>query len=337
METWDILRNIWFILVGILLVGYSILDGFDLGIGTLFPFLAKKEEEKQAIYKTIGPFWDGNEVWLLTGGGALFAAFPHAYATIFSGFYLALMVVLFALIFRAVSLEFRLRDHKHKGFWEGAFIIGSFLPSFLYGIALGNIVVGVPLNNKMDYIGNFFTLLRPFPLVIGLLGLSAILLQGSTFTGLKVGGELQKRARKTSRILTGIYGIIFTFSFIAVVIYIPEALQRPLAWVFAVLVIFSLAFLRCVLQRGKDLLAFVMSSTGFISLWGIVGSIHFPNLVKASNNSKLSITIYNASSSELTLRVMLIIALIGMPFVIGYTIYLYKVFRGKVRLGEEGY
>lgn len=332
METWDLLRNVWFILVGIFLVGYSILDGFDLGIGILFPFLAKKEEEKEALYKTIGPFWDGNEVWLLTSGGVLFAAFPHAYATIFSGFYLALMVVLFALIFRAVSLEFRSHDLKHKGFWEGAFIIGSFLPSLLYGVALGNVITGVPLNSKMDYTGNFFTLLRPFPLVIGLLGLAAILLQGSTFAGLKVTGELQQRARKTSRTLTGIYAAIFILSFVAAVIYIPEALQRPLAWVFAVLVVVSLIFLRNALNKGKDLLAFTMSSTGFISLWGIVGAIHFPNLVKASNDSTLSITIYNASSSELTLRVMLIIALIGMPFVIGYTTYLYKVFRGKVRL-----
>ncbi|MGB2765379.1 MAG: cytochrome d ubiquinol oxidase subunit II [Candidatus Aminicenantes bacterium] len=336
METWDLLRNIWFILVGIFLVGYSILDGFDLGIGILFPFLAKKEKEKQMLYKTIGPFWDGNEVWLLTGGGALFAAFPHAYATVFSGFYLALMVVLFALIFRAVSLEFRSHDHKRKGFWEGAFIISSFLPSLLYGVALGNIVAGVPLNSRMDYTGNFFTLLRPFPLIIGLLGLTAILLQGSTFAGLKLSGELRERACKTTRILTNVHLALFMLSFLATVLYIPDVLQRPLAWIFTVFVILSLVFLRIVLQKGKDLLVFIMSSTSFLSLWGIVGAIHFPNLVKASNDTTLSITIYNASSSELTLRVMLIIALIGMPFVIGYTIFLYKVFKGKVRM-EEGY
>ncbi|HUU51724.1 MAG TPA: cytochrome d ubiquinol oxidase subunit II, partial [Candidatus Heimdallarchaeota archaeon] len=171
METWDILRNIWFILIGVLFVGYSILDGFDLGIGALFPFLGKKEEEKEALIKSIGPFWDGNEVWILTGGGALFAAFPHAYATVFSGFYLALMAILFSLIFRAVSLEFRAHDTKRKRFWEGAFVVGSFLPSLLFGVALGNVVVGVPLDNTMNYTGNFFKLLRPFPLAVGLLGL----------------------------------------------------------------------------------------------------------------------------------------------------------------------
>ena len=180
METWDILRNIWYVLIGVLLAGYSILDGFDLGIGTLVPFLGKNEKEKKTLYNAIGPFWDGNEVWLLTGGGALFAAFPHAYATVFSGFYLALMLVLWALILRAVSLEFAAHDDaKRRGFWELLFNIGSFLPALLFGVALGNVVVGVPLDTQMEYTGNFFTLLRPLPLIFGALGLFAFLLPGA--------------------------------------------------------------------------------------------------------------------------------------------------------------
>ena len=330
METWDILRNIWFILIGVLFVGYSILDGFDLGIGALFPFLGKKEEEKEALIKSIGPFWDGNEVWLLTGGGALFAAFPHAYATVFSGFYLALMVVLFSLIFRAVSLEFRAHDTKRKGFWEGAFMVGSFLPSLLFGVALGNVVVGVPLDNTMNYTGNFFTLLRPFPLAVGLLGLVAFLIQGSTYGAMKVGGVVQERARHIAKTLFFPYKILLLLVFILTIVYMPEALKKPLAWV-------STAFLGCALivlyfslQKAKDSQAFLSSSLAFMSLWGIMGAIHFPYLVKASNDPALSLTIYNASSSELTLKVMLIIVLVGMPIVIGYTIYLYKIFKGKI-------
>jgi cytochrome d ubiquinol oxidase subunit II len=335
METWDLLRNTWFILIGVLLLGYSILDGFDLGIGALFPFLAKEEKDKKTLFKAIGPFWDGNEVWLLTGGGALFAAFPHVYATVFSGFYLALMLVLFSLIFRAVSLEFRYHSPGQKGFWEKAFVFGSFLPSLLFGVALGNVLVGIPLNSRMDYTGNFFTLLRPFPLVIGLLGLAAILLQGSTFVGVKTGGALQSRARKTSRLLTVTFAVLFMLSLGATLVYIPGALKKPLAWFFALVVVTAFFLLRGAIKKEKDLLAFVMSSTAFAGLWGIAASIHFPTLVKAGNNPDLSLTIYNASSSELTLKVMLIIALIGMPFVVGYTIYLYKVFKGKVQLEEE--
>jgi len=337
METWDILRYVWFILIGVLLAGYSILDGFDLGIGTLFPFLVKNKEDKKSLYKAIGPFWDGNEVWILTGGGALFAAFPDAYATVFSGFYLALMVVLFALIFRAVSIEFSVHDPKRRAFWEGAFIVGSFLPALLYGVALGNVVVGVPLDTHMEYTGNFFTLLRPLPLVFGLLGLAAFLLQGSTFTALKVEGELQRRARLKASGVAKVYIVLFFLAFAVVIFYLPYAIKRPLAWVFATAAFVCWIQLLGALKKERDGKAFFFSSTGFLSLWGIIGAIHFPNLIRAGNDPELSITIFNSSSSQLTLTVMLIIALIGMPLVIGYTIYSYKVFRGKVRLDESDY
>jgi cytochrome d ubiquinol oxidase subunit II len=334
MEIWDTLRNVWFILIGVLLAGYSILDGFDLGIGALFPFLGKKEEEKEALIKSIGPFWDGNEVWLLTGGGALFAAFPHAYATVFSGFYLALMVVLFSLIFRAVSLEFRAHDTKRKGLWEGAFMVGSLLPSLLFGVALGNVIVGVPLDNTMNYTGNFFTLLRPFPLVLGLLGLAAFLLQGSTYAAMKVGGVVQERARNLAKKILPRYEALLILAFVLTIVYVRDALKKPLAWVCTFVVVFACVMLHRSLKKERDTKAFGMSSLAFLGLWGIAGAIHFPNLVKASNDPALNLTITNASSSELTLKVMLIIALIGMPIVIGYTIYLYKVFRGKIPVGE---
>lgn len=337
METWDLLRNVWFILIGVLLAGYSILDGFDLGIGSLFPFLAKKKKEREILYQAIGPFWDGNEVWLLTAGGALFAAFPQTYATVFSGFYLALMFVLFALIFRAVSLEFRAHDLRRQRLWDRAFVLGSLLPSLIYGVILGNLIQGIPLRSNMDYAGDFFILLRPFPLVIGFFGLVAILLQGSTYAAMKTEGELSKRARRIAQKLWGTYGVLIVLSFLCTVIYSPSAIKKVLAWMFTALTVISLALMKQALNKKRDALAFLMSSVAFIGLWGVAGAILFPNLVKASNDPTLSLTIYNSSSSELTLKVMAIIALVGMPIVVAYTIYLYKVFKGKVRAEDNAY
>ncbi|MDH4219658.1 MAG: cytochrome d ubiquinol oxidase subunit II [Candidatus Aminicenantes bacterium] len=337
METWDLLRNIWFILIGVLFVGYSILDGFDLGIGSLFPFLTRRKGDKETLYKVIAPVWDGNEVWLLTGGGALFAAFPHAYATVFSGFYLALMLALFALIFRAVSLEFRAHDLKRQRLWDGAFFVGSLLPSLLFGVALGNVIQGIPLYTNMDYAGNFFTLLRPFPLVIGFFGLTAILLQGSSYATMKTEGKIQEKSIKIAQKLWVAYGVFMVLSFVFSIIYIPGASKKVLAWVFTGIIVVCLILMKFALKKKKDGLAFLLSSLSFCGLWGIAGAIHFPNLVKASNDSALSLTIYNSSSSELTLRVILIIALVGMPIVIAYTTYLYKVFKGKTREEEKAY
>jgi len=333
MEALNFFQNIWYLLIGVLLIGYSILDGFDLGIGTLVPFLAKKTEDKRLLYNAVGPFWDGNEVWLLTGGGALFAAFPNAYATVFSGFYLALMLVLFALIFRAVSLEFWSYDEKRRTLWEWAFVIGSFLPSLLYGVALGNVIVGIPLDENLEFTGSFFTLLRPFPLVVGLLGLAAILLQGSTFAALKTGGAVQQNARKVTNVLWIGFIVLFVLSFIFALICIPGVAGNILGYIAAVVVLVGWALVKAASNKKNDLRAFFMSSLAFLGLWGIVGAIHYPNLVRATNPLH-SIQISN-SSSELTLKVMLIIALVGMPIVIGYTIFAYRVFKGKVELAKN--
>jgi cytochrome d ubiquinol oxidase subunit II len=336
METWDVLRNVWYLLIGVLLAGYSVLDGFDLGVGALFPFLAKNEKDKTALVTTIGPVWDGNEVWLLTGGGALFAAFPQAYATVFSGFYLALMFVLFSLILRAVSLEFRAHDVSRRKLWEAVFVGGSVLPALLFGVALGNVIVGVPINAQMEYAGSFWTLLRPLPLVFGLLGLAAFLLHGSTWAALKTTGELQARARKAARSLTIATGGAYLLSFIAVWICLPSALKRIPGWIFAAVVWLSLGLLFAALRKGRDGRAFLFSSLTLLGLWGTAGAVHYPNLVRALEPS-LSLTIATASSSALTLRVMLIIALVGMPLVIWYTIYAYRVFKGKVGSDGPGY
>jgi cytochrome d ubiquinol oxidase subunit II len=336
MAAWDVLRNAWFLLIGVLLAGYSLLDGFDLGVGALLPFLARTEDEKRSLIAAVGPVWDGNEVWLLAGGGALFAAFPLAYATVFSGFYLALMLVLFALILRAVSLEFRAHDAARKGLWEAAFVGGSVVPALLFGVALGNVVVGVPIDTAGEFAGSFFTLLRPLPLVFGLLGLSAFLMHGAAYAALKTSGDLRERARRTARTMAIAFGIAFFLSYIMVWIYLPAALGKMAAWIFAATVCLALFLFFIALRKGQDGRALFLSSAAFLGLWGIVGAIQYPNLVRASDPA-LSLTIKNASSSALTLKVMLLIALVGMPLVIGYTIYAYRVFKGQPDAGGAGY
>ncbi len=230
MEAGTFLQNAWFLLIGVLFAGYSVLDGFDLGIGVLLPFLAKTEDEKRALLGAIGPVWDGNEVWLLAGGGALFAAFPLAYATVFSGFYLALMLVLFALILRAVSLEFRAHDPARKGLWEAVFVGSSLLPAFLFGVALGNVVAGVPLDARGEYAGTVFTLLRPWPLAVGVLGLCVFMLHGSAYAALKTDGAVRERARRAARILAGLVFAALFAAFFLVLVFFPYLFDRVPSW-----------------------------------------------------------------------------------------------------------
>jgi len=333
MDTLTFLQIIWFVLIGVLFTGYSILDGFDLGIGSLLPLLAGSDEKKTAVlFKTIGPVWDGNEVWLITAGGALFAAFPHAYATVFSGFYLALMIVLVGLILRAVSAEFFTLEEKNKSLWAKTFFLGSLLPSILFGVALGNVILGVPLDGRMEFTGSFFTLLRPYPLVIGILGLSAILMQGITYTMLKTDSEINKTAARLSGKIYYGYATLFITALILSYVFIPERMSVTPAWIATFVFALSMAALKYFLASGDEMKAFLSSSLAFVSLWGIAGAIQFPVLVKSIESSSLDITIYNASSGKLTLSVMLGIALAGMPIVIAYSAYVYRVFKGKIKL-----
>jgi cytochrome d ubiquinol oxidase subunit II len=329
MENIQNFQILWFILIGILFLGYSLLDGFDLGIGTLLPFIGKKKEEKDILISSIGPVFDGNEVWLITGGGALFAAFPHAYATAFSGFYPAIMLVLFSLIFRAVSMEFRANDEARAGFWEKAFVGGSALAAFLFGVALGNVIYGVPLDNKMEFTGNFFTLLRPVPLLFGVTGFAAVLLRGATYALLKTEGELRERSFKAVQILLWANLIIASVYFIVMVGTFPRLSANPLFYVAVIFTLLGLTGIFFSLRKKNDSAPFWESSFSFIGLWLAAGAAQFPNVITASNDPNLSITIFNSSSSLQTLKLMSVIALIGMPIVIGYTIFVYRIFKGK--------
>lgn len=333
----------WFILVGVLLAGYAVFDGFDLGVGTLYPFLGKSEEDKAVMRLAVGPVWDGNEVWLLTGGGALFAAFPPVYATVFSGFYLALMLLLFALIFRAAAFEFRAVDPEWKKFWDGALFVGSALPSLLFGVAVGNIVRGVPINMSGEFIaggadspvflGNLVAALNPYSLIIGVLGLVWIMLQGASWLCVKTTGDLYDRSVKTRRNLTVAFAVMLAVSTAATALLVPDAFAKattsPVGWLFIALVIVSTVYAWVSASRGADLQSFYGSSLGAVSLVGIWAASIFPALVPSLGPGK-SLTIANASSSPLTLTVMLIIAAIGVPLVLYYFFLIYKTYAGRI-------
>lgn len=334
MENIQNFQILWFVLLFVLFLGYSLLDGFDLGIGALLPFIGKKKEEKDILINSIGPVWDGNEVWLITGGGALFAAFPQAYATAFSGFYLAMMLVLFALIFRAVSMEFRAHDEARAHIWEKAFIVGSILAALLFGVALGNVIYGVPLDTRMEFTGSFFTLLRPVPLIFGIVGLAAVLLQGASYAVMKTEGELQQRAFYVVHILLRVNIITAVIYFLMMAITFRTLVINPLFYVAVLFTLLGLAGICFSIKKKNDNALFWESSFSFIGLWLGAGAAHFPNLIKAVNNPDLSITIYNGSTGLQTLRLISIIALAGMPLVITYTIFVYRIFKGKTRSGS---
>ena len=336
------LQAIWFLLVGVLIIGYAILDGFDLGVGVLHLFL-KSDHERRISLNAIGPVWDGNEVWLLTGGGALFAAFPIVYATVFSGFYLALMLLLVALILRAVSLEFRgkVDSPQWKKVWDWAFGIGSLLPAVLFGVAFGNILRGIPINEQGIFTGSFLGLLNPYAVLVGLLSLSLFVMHGAIYLALKAEGELRERMLSVaSKSWVGTVAL-YTLATIVTIFVSPflfeGILTNPLFWILFLLLVASLIAVPVLLKGKTPFRAFLASSVSIASIIGLSAVSLFPRLVPSVTNLSYSLTIRNASSSPATLTVMLIIALIGMPIVIGYTIFIYRVFKGKVELTEGSY
>jgi len=325
------LNIIWFLLIGVLLVGYSVLDGFDLGVGVLRLFI-KDEEEKEILLKSIAPFWDGNEVWLLTGGGAIFAAFPHVYATVFSGFYLALMLLLVALIFRAISIEFRnqVESAAWKGFWDKAFSFGSLISALLLGVALGNIFVGIPLGADMNYSGTFFGLLRPIPLLVGLTGVMMFCLQGAAFLLVKTEGELYQKVKVWTRKCWLYLIILIVLTALLTLVMDSSKVKTVMSSIFGyaalLVVIVGVVSLPRFLQGEQNFKVLISSSLIIFSMFLVVAGGIFPNMVPALN-PEYSLTIYNAASSQLTLKVMLVMALLGMPIVLVYTTVIYRIFR----------
>lgn len=336
------LNTIWFILVGVLFIGYAVLDGFDLGVGVLHLF-TQNNQERRLFLNAIGPVWDGNEVWLLTGGGALFAAFPIVYATVFSGFYLALMLLLVALIFRAVSLEFRgkVDSERWRRIWDWAFGLGSSLPAVLFGVAFGNILRGVPIDAAGRWAGSFLGLLNPYAILIGALSLVLFTMHGAVYLTMKTDGALRERmtvwASGSWIAVVALY-FLTTLTTIFVSPFLFEGMLRnPLFWVFFTLLLASLLSIPPFLKAARHFRAFLASSLSMTCMIGLSAVSLYPRLVPSSIDLAYSLTITNASSSQTTLATMLIIALIGMPLVIGYTIFIYRAFKGKVVLTSDSY
>lgn len=330
---------LWFVLIAVLIAGYFILDGFDLGAGILSPFIAKDESEKAVIRRAIGPTWDGNEVWLLTAGGALFAAFAPAYATTFSGFYLAVMLVLFGLIVRAVSLEYRAHDPKWGKVWDALFFIGSLLPALLFGVAIGNVYAGIPLDANGDYAGiPLLGLITPFTLLCGLLGLSVFITQGAAWLALKAEkpSALQARAAKLRRPLACItlvlFAIVSVYALTGIAPTFDPALGalRGVACVGVVVALGALFFGSR--KEGNDLMPFLASSASALLLVVLFAASMFPTLVVATTGT--SITIANAASSDLALAWMTGITCIGLPLVLVYHVVIYRTFRGRISAEE---
>jgi len=330
-----LLNSIWFLLVGILLTGYAILDGFDFGVGILHLFV-KKDEDRRILLNSIGPVWDGNEVWLVTGGGALFAAFPDAYATVFSGFYNAFMLLLVALIFRAVAIEFLWRQS-----WDIAFSLGSFLAALLIGVAMGNITRGIHLDAQGDYIGNFLDLLNPYSLLLGITVVALFAMHGSIFLVLKTEGELQSTIKGWVPRLIALFLILFLAFNVATIFECPDLvatmIKRPYGFAVLALDIAAAISIGIMVKRGYEFGAFLMSALTMVLLMAVLGISYFPNIVMSMPEPANSLTIVNSSSSHKTLGYMFIIACIGVPIVLAYTVSIYWIFRGKTRLGHVGY
>jgi len=332
----------WFLLFGVLIVGYAILDGFDLGVGVLHLFTSDEEEKRKNI-NAIGPVWDGNEVWLLTGGGALFAAFPAVYATAFSGFYLALMLLLAALIARAVSMEFRgkVDSPKWRSVWDWAFGVGSFLPALLYGVAVGNVLRGVPIDSTGEFVGTFLGLLNPYALLMGLLSLVMFTMHGALYLVIKTEGEQQMRARLWASwswyVFVGLYVLATIASYLVAPYLFESVFSRASFWICAVIGVVGIVYVPLAIRQEKAFPAFLASSAAIAGLIGIALTSMFPNLLPSSLDLAYSLTAYNASSTPKTLMNMLIIALIGMPLVIAYTTIIYRIFKGKVVLTQDSY
>lgn len=336
------LGTIWFLLVFVLLAGYAMLDGFDLGVGVLHLF-TRTERERRIYINAIGPVWDGNEVWLLAGGGALFAAFPPVYATVFSGFYMALMLLLTVLILRAVSIEFRgkVESETWKRVWDWGFGIGSLLAALLLAVAFGNVLRGVPIDAKGNYVGTFLGLLNPYSLLVGVAGLVLLILHGATYLTLKTEGEESPRVRRVIPGMWAVFVVLFAAVTVASCYAAPHLFANlakgPIGWLLAAFVLVGLVGTRLMHAAGKDLAMFTASSLTVIGVVGLGAVGLFPRLAPSSIDLAYSLTVQNASSTPLTLKTMLIIALIGVPIVLIYTSCIYWIFRGKVRLTEESY
>lgn len=327
------LHVVWFALITILFTGFFLLEGFDYGVGILLPFAGKTDDERGAMIRSIGPFWDGNEVWLLTAGGAMFAAFPNWYATLFSGFYLPLALILLALIGRGVAFEFRNKDAhpRWRATWEWMIFVGSLVPALLWGVAITNILRGVPIDAHMNFVGTFWDLLNPYALVGGLASVALFTLHGALFLSLKTSGEVAERAHAIAvRMWTPTVALVFIVviaGYFMTDMFSRLGVDPGVAPLGAGAALLSVGWF---LERKRHGWAFIMTALTIVLSTATIFTGLFPRVMVSSLNPDWSLTIYNASSSQYTLTVMTIIALFFVPIVLLYQGWTYWTFRSRI-------
>ena len=362
---YETLKIIWWLLVGALLIGFAIMDGHDMGVCSLLPFVGKDDEERRVIINTIGPHWEGNQVWFITAGGAIFAAWPMVYATAFSGFYWALMAVLWALFFRPVGFKYRSMIHNPtwRKAWDWGLFVGSFIPAVVFGVAFGNLFLGVPFsfNNHLvsTYTGSFWALLNPFALLCGLISASMLIMQGGAYLAHRTLDEVQNRTLNYAAISSMVMAVLFVLAGVwihsidgyHITSYIdPQALpnvlnkevtrqagawmanyhQYPLAWAFPALGVIMPLVTAILLKARKTLTAFIASSIAVLSVIMTAGVALFPFVMPSSSDPRSSLTVWDSVSSHLTLMIMLVVVVVLLPMIVGYTSWAYNVMRGKV-------
>jgi len=327
------LQDLWFGLIAVLFIGFFFLEGFDYGVGMLLPFLGKSDRERRVIINTIGPVWDANEVWLITAGGAIFAAFPQWYATLFSGFYLALVFILLALIVRGVAFEFRSKDEnpRWRAIWDWAIFIGSALPALLWGVAFGNLVKGTPINAEMTFTGNLLDLFSPYTLIAGAAGFVVFLLQGAIFLSLKTDGVIRRRAEALAPKLWAVVVVVAAGLTIANYAYIgifDKIGVNP-----GVMPVTSAAALLAVgytLRRKQFGWAFALTAVTILLSVATFFWFLYPNVMVSSTDAAFNLTVDNAAASQKTLEVMAVVALVLVPIVLIYQGWSYWVFRKRL-------
>ncbi|OBX57986.1 cytochrome d ubiquinol oxidase subunit II [Moraxella osloensis] len=362
---YETLKIIWWLLVGALLIGFAIMDGHDMGVCSLLPFVGKDDEERRVIINTIGPHWEGNQVWFITAGGAIFAAWPMVYATAFSGFYWALMAVLWALFFRPVGFKYRSMIHNPtwRKAWDWGLFVGSFIPAVVFGVAFGNLFLGVPFsfNNHLvsTYTGSFWALLNPFALLCGLISASMLIMQGGAYLAHRTLDEVQNRTINYAAISSIVMAVLFVLAGVWIQsidgYHItspidPQALpnvlnkevtrqagawmanyhQYPLAWAFPALGVIMPIVTAILLKARKTLTAFIASSIAVLSVIMTAGVALFPFVMPSSSDPRSSLTVWDSVSSHLTLMIMLFVVVVLLPMIVGYTSWAYSVMRGKV-------
>jgi cytochrome d ubiquinol oxidase subunit II len=336
--SYEALQTLWFVLIAVLWMGFFVLEGFDFGVGMLLPFLGRQDSERRALINSIGSTWDGNEVWLITAGGAMFAAFPQWYATMFSAFYLALFLLLVSLIIRGISFEYRSKDASPR--WRHTFdwmiAIGSFLAPLLLGIAFCNLAEGLPIDRNMIFTGNFLTLINPYGLIGGMTMVSVFLLHGANFLTLRLEGDLRDRARQAARKVYWVAAAAVVLLAITTYIYTDISSKIgvnpgvvPIGAVAALL--FSIYFV----NRRREGWAFAFTGLHIALVQVGFFTLMFPRVMISNSNPAWSLTVYNASSSQYTLGVMSIIALIFLPIVLAYQAWTYYIFRRRITAKRE--